>query len=136
MRITRQTTGYLAIAFMLPYLALKIAWLTGNSIGFKDASLVSKPGMMVANALSFAMDFVAVGLALTFAHRWGLRVPAWLVLFPMWVATGFLAPTVVIAPIAIIAQVSASSPAPSTDSMLQPWVGPVVGVSFAGQGSP
>jgi hypothetical protein len=27
----------------------------------------------------------------------GARVPPWLVLFPMWVATGFLAPAVVIA---------------------------------------
>jgi len=53
----------------------------------------------------------------------------------MWVATGFLAPAVVIAPIAIITRVLASSASPSTDAMLQPWVGRVVGTSFAGQGA-
>jgi len=135
MHFARLIAGYGAIVFMLPYLALKIVWLSGNPIGFNDESLVGKPGMIAANAMSFGMDFVAVGLALTFTHRWGLRVPAWLVLFPMWVATGFLAPAVVIAPIAIITQALASSPSPSTDAMLQPWVGRVVGVSFAGQGA-
>jgi len=135
MRFVRLIAGYGAIAFMLPYLALKIAWLSGNPIGFNDESLVGKPGMIAANAISFGMDFVAVGLALTFTHRWGLRVPAWLVLFPMWVATGFLAPAVVIVPITIISQVLASNPSPSANAMLQPWVGRVVGASFAGQGA-
>ncbi len=134
MRFARLIAGYGAIVFMLPYLALKIAWLSGNPIGFNDESLVGKPGMIAANAISFGMDFVAVGLALTFTHRWGLRVPAWLVLFPMWVATGFLAPAVVIAPIAIT-QALVSNPSPSTNAMLQPWVGRVVGASFAGQGA-
>jgi len=135
MRVARLVAGYGAIAFMLPYLALKIAWLGGNPIGFNDESLVGESGMIAANAISFAMDFVAVGLALTFTHRWGLRVPAWIVLFPMWVATGFLAPALVIVPIAIISHVMASNPSTSTDAMLQPWVGRVVGASFAGQGA-
>ena len=135
MLVARLIAGYGAIVFMLPYLALKIAWLNGYPIGFNDESLVGKPGMIAANAISFGMDFVAVGLALAFTHRCGLRVPAWLVLVPMWVATGFLAPAVVIAPIAIITRVLASSASPSTDAMLQPWVGRVVGTSFAGQGA-
>ena len=135
MRFARLIAGYGAIVFMLPYLALKVAWLSGNPVGFNDGSLVGKPGMIAANAISFGMDFIAVGLALAFTHRWGLRVPAWLVLFPMWVATGFLAPAVVIAPITIITQELASNPSPSTNAMLQPWVGRVVGASFAGQGA-
>src|SRR3990172_6086420 len=112
MHFARLIAGYGAIGFMIPYLALKIVWLSGNPIGFNDESLVGKPGMIAANAMSFGMDFVAVGLALTFTPRWGLRVPAWLVLFPMWVATGFLAPAVVIAPIAIITQGLGSNPSP------------------------
>jgi hypothetical protein len=32
---------------------------------------VGKPGMIAANVMSFGMDLVAVGLALTFTHRWG-----------------------------------------------------------------
>ncbi len=135
MAVVRLIAGYGAIVFMLPYLALKIAWLGGNPIGFNDESLVGKPGMIAANAISFGMDFIAVGLALTFTHRCGLRVPAWLVLFPMWVATGFLAPAVLIAPLALITQLSTSNPPPSTNAMLQPWVGHVVGASFGGQGA-
>jgi hypothetical protein len=134
-RFARLGAGYGAIVFMLPYLALKVAWLAGNPIGFVDPSFVSKPGMIAANALSFGMDLVAVGLALTLTHRWGLRVPAWLVLFPMWVATGFLAPAVLVMPITMIQGALASHPAPRTDAMLQPWVGRVVGASFAGQGA-
>jgi hypothetical protein len=135
MRVARLIVGYSAIAFMAPYLALKIAWLSGNPVGFRDASLVGQPGMIAANAISLGMDLVGVGLALTFTHCWGLRVPAWAVLFPMWVATGFLAPAVVVAPIVIVAQALAANPAPSTNAMLQPWVGRVVSVSFAGQGA-
>jgi hypothetical protein len=135
MRLARPIAGYAAIVFMLPYLALKAAWLSGNPIGFIDASLVSKPGMIAANVLSFAMDFAAVGLALTFTHQWGLRVPAWLVLFPMWVATGFLVPAVVLVPITMVAQMPAPDAPPSSSAMLQPWVGRVVGASFGGQGA-
>lgn len=135
MRLARLSAGYGAIVFMLPYLALKIAWLSGNPIGFNDETLVGKPGMIAANVLSFGMDLVAVGLALTLTHRWGLRAPAWLVLFPMWVATGFLAPAVVVVPVAILQHLLSSDPSPSTNAMLQPWVGRVVGASFAGQGA-
>jgi hypothetical protein len=138
MRIARPIAGYAAIISILPYLALKAAWLSGNPIGFIDPSLVSRPGMIAANVLSFGMDFIAVALALTFTHQWGQRAPAWLVLFPMWVATGFLAPAVVLVPVTILAQIvasDASHAAPSTSAMLQPWVGRVVGASFAGQGA-
>jgi hypothetical protein len=107
---------------MLPYLALKVAWLSGNPIRFNDASLVAKRGMIAANAISFGMDFLAVGLALALTHRWGLRVPAWLLLFPMWVASGFLAPAVLMASIVavstVITQASAATPVPATNVRL------------------
>ena len=135
MRFARPIAGYAAIVFMLPYLALKAAWLSGNPIGFVDASLVSKPGMIAANVLSLGMDFAAVGLALTFTHQWGQRVPAWLVLFPMWVATGFLAPAVVLVPITLLARVMTPDASRSASAMLEPWVGGVVGASFGGQGA-
>src|SRR4030095_3832671 len=135
MRFARPIAGYGAIVFMLPYLALKAAWLSGNPIGFVDASLVSKPGMIAANVLSFGMDFAAVGLAVTFNCQWGQRVPAWFVLFPMWVATGFLAPLVVLVPITLLAQMMARDASRSASAILEPWVGGVVGASFAGQGA-
>jgi hypothetical protein len=43
MQVARLIAGYGAIVFMLPYLALKIAWLSGNPIGFNDETLRASP---------------------------------------------------------------------------------------------
>src|SRR5262245_61189190 len=93
--VSRFIIGYAAIAFMLPYLALKVAWIVGVPIGITRESVLAEPRMLVVNVLTFGMDTVAILLALTFTHNWGLRVPRWPVVFPMWVATGFLAPIAV-----------------------------------------
>ncbi|WP_445269870.1 hypothetical protein [Streptomyces sp. DSM 41634] len=63
-----------------------------------DRELAEGSTLFVANLATMAMDGVAVFIALAFTHRWGQRLPAWLVLFPMWIATGYLAPIVTIAP--------------------------------------
>ncbi len=133
----RLITGYAAIAFMLPYLALKIAWISGTPVGMLDKSLVAEPAMLALNILTFFMDAVAVLLALTFTHGWGLRAPAWPALFPMWVGTGFLAPIAVAWPIIILAQVMGpdwSQRPSSAPAMLEPWVTEMVYTSFACQG--
>ena len=64
----RLIVGYAAIAFSLPYLALKIAWISGAPVGMLDKNLVAEPSMLALNILSFCMDVVAVLLALTFTH--------------------------------------------------------------------
>jgi hypothetical protein len=135
--VTRLIVGYAAIAFMLPYLALKIAWISGAPVGMLDKNLVAEPGMLSLNILTFCMDAVAVLLALTFTHRWGLRAPAWPTLFPMWVGTGFLAPIVVSWPIVILTRMlgpdSGQRPS-SAAAMLEPWVTRTVYTSFTCQG--
>ena len=135
--VTRLIAGYAAIAFSLPYLALKIAWISGAPVGMLDKSLVAEPSMLALNILSFCMDAVAVLLALTFTHGWGLRAPAGPTLFPMWVGTGFLAPIAVAWPVIILAQMlgpfSRQRPA-SAPAMLEPWVTKMVYTSFACQG--
>jgi hypothetical protein len=135
--VTRLIVGYAAIAFMLPYLALKIAWISGAPIGMLNKNLVAAPGMLALNILTFCMDAIAVLLALTFTHNWGLRAPAWPTLFPMWVGTGFLAPIALALPIIILAQMlgpgSDQSPS-SAPAMLEPWVTRMVHTSFACQG--
>ncbi|MGH9752266.1 MAG: hypothetical protein ACREA2_05730, partial [Blastocatellia bacterium] len=135
--IIRLIVGYAAIAFMLPYLALKIAWISGAPIGMPNKNLVAEPSMLALNILTFCMDAVAVLLALTFTHNWGLRAPAWPTLFPMWVGTGFLAPIAVAWPIVILARMlgSGSGQRPSSaPAMLDPWVAKMVYTSFACQG--
>ncbi|TWE13830.1 hypothetical protein [Prauserella muralis] len=130
MRNARLVAGYAAVLGTLPYLSLKISWLTGGSLGLADPGLVDSPVMVAANAFTAGMEFVAIAVALAFTHRWGERLPGWLVLFPMWVGTGFLAP------------IALASPAIGVDFLttahdgggLEPWVRPLVYGGFAWQG--
>ncbi|MFD5791760.1 hypothetical protein ACFWH1_34750 [Streptomyces sp. NPDC127037] len=83
-----------AIVACLPYITLKVAWLAGSHIGIPDGSalLDHRALMAVANGGSVLMDGAVVVLALLLTRPWGLRVPAWLLALPMWVATGLLLP--------------------------------------------
>jgi hypothetical protein len=133
----RLILGYAAIAFSLPYLALKIAWISGAPVGMLDKSMVAEPRMLALNILSFCMDAVAVLLALTFTHDWGLRAPAWPTLFPMWVGSGFLAPIAVAWPIIVLAEMlgpGSGQRASSAPALLEPWVTKMVYTLFVGQG--
>jgi hypothetical protein len=134
--VTRLIAGYAAIIFMLPYLAIKIAWISGLPLGMPNKSLVTNLAMIALNILTFCMDAVAILLALAFTHSWGLHVPAWLLLFPMWVGTGFLAPIVVAVPMNVLARAlgldSGQSPS-SEQALVEPWVLGVVFTSFIGQ---
>jgi hypothetical protein len=133
----RLILGYAAIAFCLPYLALKIAWISGTPVGMLNKSLVADPSMLALNIISFCMDAVAVLLALTFTHGWGLRAPAGPTLFPMWAGTGFLAPIAVSWPIIALAGMlgpDSGQRASSAPALLEPWVPKVVYTLFVGQG--
>lgn len=136
--VMRLIVGYSAIAFILPYLALKIAWISGAPVGMLNQSLVAEPGMLALNILTFFMDAVAILLALTFTHSWGLRAPGWPLLFPMWVGTGFLAPISVAMPIIVLAHLlgpGSGQQLSSGSSPVEPWAASVVYTSFVGQGS-
>jgi hypothetical protein len=94
--------------------------------------------MYVLNTVTAGMDLVAIVVALAFTHSWGLRVPAWLVLVPIWVGTGLLAPIVLAMPIAGAGAVVAAGgedAATTTSTFLEPWVQPMVYSGFAWQGA-
>jgi hypothetical protein len=127
--------GYGAIACALPYLALKIVWLSGGTLGAAKPDIMRDSSMIVLNAVTAGMDLVGIGLALAFTHRWGLRIPAWLLLPPMWVASGLLARFVVGVPLAAVLNALISGGLPRvTGGPVQPWVYVVVYVEFAGLG--
>src|SRR4029453_3589939 len=86
----RLVVGYATVVVALPYLSLKIVWLAGGTLGVADRAMMQHAGMIALNAITAGMDLVAIAIALAFTHSWGLKLPAWLVLPPMWVATGFL----------------------------------------------
>lgn len=130
--IGRITAAIVAIAAMLPYLTLKMLWLTGSSLGITDPELMSGSVMMGMNALTFGMDAIALVLALAFTMRWGMRLPAWLVLLPLWVGSGLLSVVMVTAPLSVImAGVSVFD----TGGPIEPWVYLAVYTGFIGQGA-
>jgi hypothetical protein len=134
LHLARVAAGYGAILCALPYLALKIVWLAGGTLGVADRRTMGAPSMFVLNLLTAGMDLVGIGIALAFTHRWGLRIPAWLLLPPMWVATGLLARFVVGVPAAVLANVLSSNSIQVAGGPVQPWVYVVVYIGFAGLG--
>jgi hypothetical protein len=100
MRIIRYVAGYAAVAAALPYVVLKISWLTGSTVGFNTATPV-EDGFDELNAATMVMAMVAIAVALALTHRWGERLPAPLVLFPMWVGSGLLGPILIGVPVAV-----------------------------------
>ncbi|WP_078904858.1 hypothetical protein [Streptomyces xanthophaeus] len=90
----RLVLGALAAAATVPYLLLKAAWVAGSHLGIPADSVLREPGpvLLVANAVTLAMDACVILLVLVFTRPWGMRVPAWLLTVPVFVATGLLTP--------------------------------------------
>jgi hypothetical protein len=131
LRVARYAAGTLAAGATLPYLALKIAWLSGSSVGVADRAVLRSASLEALNAFTAGMDVVALALVLVFTLRWGRRVPGWLLVFPMWVGTGFLAPIGLFGPVdALYSAVSGSGVVPA-HSLVHPWVYHLVYTGFA-----
>ncbi|WP_175408199.1 hypothetical protein [Streptomyces sp. TRM64462] len=128
-----------AIASCAPYLALKTAWLSGSRVGIPEGSvLLERPALVaVANGVTVLMDAAVIVLALLLTQRWGMRVRAGLLAFPMWVATGLLVPIMVGFPAQLVAEaVGGGQPLATRPSepFLDAWVFPVVYGGFIVQG--
>ncbi|TQM14013.1 hypothetical protein [Pseudonocardia kunmingensis] len=123
--------GRLAAAGTLPYLTIKLGWLSGATLGAREPAFLAEPAVVVANAVTFAMDLAVIGLAFALTSRWGERLPAWLVLLPVWVGTGFLVPMAVSVLPATAVTVLTTTPEPT---VFEPWLQPVVYGGFAWQG--
>lgn len=133
---TRRALCAITILAAVPYLVLKTLWVCGVDVGVQGSGM--RGGAMAgANLLTIAMDGTAVAVALALVRPWGSRIPAWVLVFPMWVATGFLAPIVVGAPAAALAgalsRQSAGSGGGSGES-LSGWVFALVYGGFGVQG--
>ncbi|MGH3862331.1 hypothetical protein [Actinokineospora sp.] len=128
MTTTRQLVGLGAVAATFPYLALKLTWIFGGTVGIVGADMNE---LLVANIATVFMDLIVLVTALALTRPWGLRLPAPVVVVPMWLASGMLAPIVLLAPLlpALLGD------APSGDgAFLRPWVYAVVYGGFALQG--
>jgi len=126
--------AWTSAACCLPYLVLKVAWTAGMPVGITDRSVLHSKGWMAANAVMAVVELAGLLLVLALTRQWARRVPAWLVLVPVWVGTGMLFQVVVGA--ALVGLSSASSHAASgSTGGFQTWVFVMVYPAFAGQGA-
>ena len=116
----------------LPYLLLKIAWIFGWTIGVDDAEFADT--MRVANIATAGMELTAILIAVGLVAPWGKRIPAVLLAFPMWVATGLLVPVAVGSVLGgAIQAVTGGGNAYSGNDAMEGWVFAVVYGGFATQ---
>ncbi|MEU3692999.1 hypothetical protein [Streptomyces narbonensis] len=134
----RRVLRVLAIVACLPYISLKVVWVAGGELGIPAGSeLLEHPTLLaVANSISVLADAVVVVLALLLTQEWGLRVRAWLLAFPMWAATGLLAPIMAGYPAQLaVALISGDEQAAApSEPFLDEWVFAVVYGGFILQG--
>jgi hypothetical protein len=135
MRPIRLVVGYGVVA-VLPYLALKVLWVSDTMVGVPEGSPAREPGFVAANIVTGLMDAVAILVALAFTHRRGRRLPAWSVLTPAWVGIGLLIPAVCQLLNGAAAAVLTGGRAVSlSGGLVAPWTYVVVYTSFGLQGS-
>ncbi|MFD8985818.1 hypothetical protein [Streptomyces sp. NPDC059564] len=129
-----------ALAATLPYLTLKAAWLAGSHLGIPAGSVLLEPGrfFVVANAATMAMDATVILLVLLLTRPWGMRVPAWLLALPVFVATGLLTPIVLGYPGQLLVKAvglgAGEAARAAREPFLDPWVFTVVYGGFIIQG--
>ncbi|NUP22699.1 MAG: hypothetical protein HOZ81_42900 [Streptomyces sp.] len=135
---TRRALRAVAIVSCVPYLGLKIAWVAGSHVGIPEDSglLDHRVSMAVVNSVSVLMDSAVIVLALVLTRPWGLRVPAWLLAFPVWVATGLLTPIMAGFPLQLVVRALGGSTRTSAggEAFLDEWVFGVVYSGFIAQG--
>jgi hypothetical protein len=128
-RVEPVALGLLVIA-VVPYIALKLLWLTGASIGVRNETALAElhsTRMIVGNNVTILLELMAVGLALALASDWRRRVPAWIVLGVGAGATGLLAPILLGLPVGSVLQLAVQGDV-RTGGMdhLSPWVFAIV----------
>ncbi|MEV8597740.1 hypothetical protein [Streptomyces sp. NPDC052012] len=135
----RRVLRAVAVAACLPYLSLKIAWLAGSHVGIPDGSVLleHRTAVTVANGVTVLMDACVIVLALVLTRPWGLRLPAWLLAVPVWVATGLLTPIMTGFPVQLVVSAFGGSVDATDDGgepFLHSWVFGVVYGGFIVQG--
>ncbi|MEU2668201.1 hypothetical protein ABZ622_04915 [Streptomyces sp. NPDC007164] len=136
---TRIALRTLTIVSTLPYIALKAAWVSGSHVGIPDDSplLDDRTTMIVTNAITILLDSAVVLLALLLTQAWGRRVPARLLVLPMWVASGLLLPIMTGYPLQLavgLADGADTGAGSNEPSFLDGWVFGVVYGGFILQG--
>lgn len=130
-----------AMVSCLPYIGLKAVWMAGGQVGIPDGSPLLDGGtaLRVANGVTVLMDAAVIVLALLLTRPWGRRVPAWLLVVPMWVASGLLLPIMTGFPLQLLVRLLGGGDGRpvgegASEPFLDPWVFGVVYGGFIVQG--
>ena len=129
----RRATLVVAVVATVPYLVLKLLWLSGSTVGMTDRGLDEMSGtrFVAGNAITVLLMVVAAALAFALTRPWADRVPAPWVFVLGAGATGLLAPILVGLPIGVAGQAVASGRlGPADDTGLAPWVFGIVYTGF------
>jgi hypothetical protein len=118
----------LAVACLapVPYLVLKVLWLSGSTLGTTTAAgagAMHETRFVVGNLITVALMLVAVAFAIALTRPGAHRVPAWIVFVLGAGATGLLAPILLGLPLGLVIQlVTDGAVKTSADEGLAPWV--------------
>ncbi|MCX4635294.1 hypothetical protein OG775_09100 [Streptomyces platensis] len=119
--------GRIAVVACVPYLTLKLLWVLGFDLGVLDTHRIGRAAWVSANVVTFLLDAVAAVVAHTLTRPAGLRTPAWLLAFPLWMASGLLIPLMTgLAGGSVTALVTGAANPLTTGNFLAPWVFGVV----------
>ncbi len=130
----RRVSLAIAVVAVVPYVALKLMWLGGSTIGTTGdagAAEMSDTRFVVGNLVTVALMVLALAFVFAVTRPSARRVPAWLVLVLGAGATGLLAPILVGLPLGLAVQFLVDGAVgPADDTGLAPWVFGVVYTGF------
>lgn len=120
-----------SVAVVLPYVGLKVAWLTGHPLGQRDPGLFSTAPYPQANLVTLLLDAIVVVVVWLWGQPTLPRTAEAVLAVMMWLGGGLLLPVVVGVPVILPAAVAdgvGQAPDP-----LRGWVYLVVYASLIGQ---
>ena len=124
-----------AVLATVPYLVLKVLWLTGSEIGTTHRhgqDELSSTRFVAGNSITLLLMVVAALFVVALTRSWADRVPARLVFGLAAGATGLLGPILVGLPVGLAVQaVARGEVRPAEDTGMAPWV---FGVVYSGFG--
>jgi hypothetical protein len=126
--------AWICAAACLPYLFLKVVWTLDMPVGVTDRSQVHSSVWVAGNAVMAVFQLVAVVIVVALVRPWSRRVPAWLLLFPVWVGTGLLFQVIVGTAVKALWSTASQEFSMDTGGDIAPWVYFVVYAAFAVQG--
>ena len=108
-QVIRVVAFVLAVCSVLPYLVMKVLWLSGSRIGMRPGSGVGEmhdPRFVVGNLISVGFALTAIVFAVALLQPRRRLVPGWLIVILGGGAAGLLAPIALGLPIGVVLQLA------------------------------